>query len=784
MVNSTPDSSSSSSAYTPKPSSPLFLLPSDVPGVSLVVVPFSGTSFGGWRRSMIVSLSARNKIGFIDGSCTKLAVDSPQYRQWDRCNNMVISWLINSLSPDIAESVQYSETAESIWKQLNNRYGTVNGTKPCKSCVCAAKEGLQKEKEEDRVHQSLMGLNEVYVGVRSNILMMQPLPSLDTVYNILLQDEKQRQYCKKPGHTIEKCYKLHGFPPNFKFTKGKKFGTAASAEGQTSEPSAMYPPTDQSSLIPGSQPVLMGSANFAGSTSSLPVCLNGSSTLCMLTSVAGRVWIVDSGATDHMTSNKDLLFNITPLHVPYLVSLPNGYKVKDHSMKKLLELGRMDQGLYKFHLNHSAPPTISSPNNSVLQNAEFSLHGNVPNVNHRSVPVLPCATVQTENSCHVSTLPSCTVPNNVNKNDVLWHHRLGHVPFVQIKHIPSISNDLSAKQSFICPWPLFQLDVNNAFLHGDLDEEVYMKLPQGLSVTSTSFALSVSSKYPTLVCKLQKSLYGLRQASRQWYAKLSHALYSRGYNHSLNDYSLFVKKTDSFTTLIAVYVDDIIVTEDDLKEISALKAFLDAQFKIKDLGCLTISWVLRFVIFNQRPRIPHMTAALHVLRYLKGTSDFGVLLNNSADLSLMASCDSDWADCPESRRSVSGFCIQLGAEAEYRAMSRVVAELAWLVRLLSDLGLSVALPIPILCDNQAAIHIANNPMFHERPKHIEVGCHFIRTKLADGLISLSHVSTSSQLADIFTKPLTGLHHRALIGKLGVCPPSNLRGDVGVGVGVA
>ncbi|XP_009786085.1 uncharacterized protein [Nicotiana sylvestris] len=129
MVNSTSNSSSSSPMYTPETSSPLFLLPSDIPGVSLVIVPFFGTSLGGWRRSMIVSLSARNKIGFIDGSCTKHVVDSPQYRQWDMCNNMVISWLINSLSPDIAESVQHSKTAESIWKQFNNRYGTVSGTK-------------------------------------------------------------------------------------------------------------------------------------------------------------------------------------------------------------------------------------------------------------------------------------------------------------------------------------------------------------------------------------------------------------------------------------------------------------------------------------------------------------------------------------------------------------------------------------------------------------------------------------------------------------------------------
>nr|XP_016434325.1 PREDICTED: uncharacterized protein LOC107760738 [Nicotiana tabacum] len=216
---------SSSTTYTPDPSSPLFLLSSDVPGVSLVSVTFSGTGFGGWRRNMIVSLSARNKIGFIEGSCPRPAEDTPQFKQWDRCNNMVISWLTISLSPNIAESVQYSDTDESIWAQLNRRYGSVNGikvfeikqeitsthqgpldiasyfnklkklwdelrfmcTNHANTCVCAAKPGLQKEEEENRLHQFLMGLNETYVGVRSNLLMMQPPPSLDTAYSILLQ---------------------------------------------------------------------------------------------------------------------------------------------------------------------------------------------------------------------------------------------------------------------------------------------------------------------------------------------------------------------------------------------------------------------------------------------------------------------------------------------------------------------------------------------------------------------------------------------------------------------
>ncbi|XP_070043754.1 uncharacterized protein [Nicotiana tomentosiformis] len=201
--------STSSFAYTPDPTSPLFLLSSDVPGMSPVPVLFLESEFGGWKRNMIVSLSVRNKITFIDGSCRKPVVTSPYYKQCDRCNNMVISWLTSSLSQDIAESVQYSEIAERsfdiasyftklkrIWDEL-----VVMCSSDANSYNCVAKEGLQKEKEEDKVHQFLMGLNEVYVGVRSNLLMMQPLPSLDNVYNIIFQDEKQIQVNPPPQFT-------------------------------------------------------------------------------------------------------------------------------------------------------------------------------------------------------------------------------------------------------------------------------------------------------------------------------------------------------------------------------------------------------------------------------------------------------------------------------------------------------------------------------------------------------------------------------------------------------
>jgi len=371
---------------------------------------------------------------------------------------------------------------------------------------------------------------------------------------------------------------------------------------------------------------------------------------------------------------------------------------------------------------------------------------------------------------------------------------------------------------------------------------------------------------PNLVCKLRKSLYGLKQANMQWYDKLTQALCSRGYQHSLNDYSLFFKKTDHSVIFIAVYVDDILLTGTDLVEIQQLKAFLHDRFKIKDLGILHYFLGLeilykadgilisqrKFVLdllkeydcspytsftspldpnvklqatdgnllpdptyyrkligklnfltntrldiaysvqhlsqFMQSPREPHLKAAFHLLRYLKRDPTLGIFMSNVPCYTIRAFCDSDWASCPDSRRSVSGYLVLLGncpiswkskkqetvslssAEAEYRAIRKVVGELVWLDRLLKELTVPFSTPIPVYCDSQSALHIAKNPVFHERTKHIEVDCHFVRNQLTDGLISLHHTPTSDQLADVLTKALTGVKHAAVLDKLGGFSP--------------
>ncbi|PNX73979.1 retrovirus-related Pol polyprotein from transposon TNT 1-94 [Trifolium pratense] len=127
----------------------------------------------------------------------------------------------------------------------------------------------------------------------------------------------------------------------------------------------------------------------------------------------------------------------------------------------------------------------------------------------------------------------------------------------------------------IYSWHIHQLDVNNAFLHGELQEAVYMQVPEGVTCAK-----------PNQVCKLKNSLYGLKQASRKLYEKLSTLLIHEGYSQSSSDYSLFTMKNGLVFIVILVYVDDIIVTGTSMIEINRIKNILDLNFKIKDLGIL------------------------------------------------------------------------------------------------------------------------------------------------------------------------------------------------------
>lgn len=110
-------------------------------------------------------------------------------------------------------------------------------------------------------------------------------------------------------------------------------------------------------------------------------------------------------------------------------------------------------------------------------------------------------------------------------------------------------------------------------------------------------------------------------------------------------------------------------------------------------------------------------------------------------------------------------------------MAHAAAELTWLIRLLEELGIEKLKPVKLHCDNQSALHIARNPVFHESTKHIEIDCHFTRDKVMEGMIELSYLPTKSQLADVLTKIMPSAQFQQLLSQLGMhsTPSSSLRG---------
>jgi hypothetical protein len=189
--------------------------------------------------------------------------------------------------------------------------------------------------------------------------------------------------------------------------------------------------------------------------------------------------------------------------------------------------------------------------------------------------------------------------------------------------------------------------------------------------------------------------------------------------------------------------------------------------------------------FMASPRTTHWAALEQILCYLKGAPGRGIWYRNHGHTHIECFSDADWAGSKIDRRSTTGYCVFVGgnlvswkskkqnvvsrssAESEYRAMAQSTCELIWIQQLLNEIGLGSSLPMKLWCDNQAALHIASNPVFHERTKHIEIDCHFIREKIQQNLISTSHVKTTEQLGDIFTKALSGPRIEYICNKLGM-----------------
>ncbi|XP_025685414.1 uncharacterized protein [Arachis hypogaea] len=299
------------------PMSPYFLHPGESPGTPLISVILGPSNYHAWERAMCRALRSKNKLKFVDGTLVKPSEDDSLFDAWDRCNTYVVSWLNLSLSPEIAHSVVWMDVAADIWRSLRHRYyqgdsfrmaelqeelfsirqGDLNITayftklkgiwkeldnfRPipaCKYCTGTCDCGLdvmRNYQEDTNVVRLLRGLNDQFAVVRSQIMLMKPLPTVDATFSLLLQQERQNAdiiegkalitmgdtranqgfnpqinmatrggrslrarggrlngrggrgqtykqcvFCGKSGHTEDVYYKKHGYPPHMRSGSG------------------------------------------------------------------------------------------------------------------------------------------------------------------------------------------------------------------------------------------------------------------------------------------------------------------------------------------------------------------------------------------------------------------------------------------------------------------------------------------------------------------------------------------------------------------------------------
>ncbi|KAL0413853.1 UNVERIFIED_CONTAM: putative transposon Ty5-1 protein [Sesamum radiatum] len=544
------------------------------------------------------------------------------------------------------------------------------------------------------VMQFLMGLHDSFNNEKSQILMLDPLPDIEKIFSMAYAVEKQRA-----GHTELEANSGH-----------MAYQMTNITEIVAEVLKVMQRNTVATDPLISYAYYAQFDEEFAGNT-------------VIPTGINENCWIIDTGATNHDQETKGTLVNGI-LHKKLYVYKQH-YTLPDGS-SNVLCLDTLI--LLLFVVVQLTPTTV--------------LHWKTP------------YEILFGEEADIPSIPLPTVPLQLD-------YMLAPItqPTVQTEHVlvPNSSSNTAP-----------QVTENNRH------DPIPVRRSQRLLVD------------PGLVCKLERSIYGLKQASRQWNAELTLKLTEFGFRQSAHDHCLFTKGTSIGLMALLVYVDDILVTAPTLPLIQIVKDYLHSLSTIKDLGDARYFLDLEIARIIDGMYIAQMQYAHDIIQdtglsTVKSTSTnfpLGLKLNEQCGALLG---DPEWyrqlvgrllylgfthldishaVKQLNSRGSLTGFCIFIGAalvswktkkqstvshskvEVESRSMAATVCELRWISYILSDFGVSVKLPIQLFCDNQAALHIMTNPVFHERTKHIELDCHVVRDAYKDGFISPSHVRSS------------------------------------------
>ncbi|KAA0067119.1 Cysteine-rich RLK (receptor-like protein kinase) 8 [Cucumis melo var. makuwa] len=799
-------------------------------------------------------LEGRHQFDFLIGEIVRPLPGDALEQLWKGEDSLIRSMLINRLNP-----------------KFDTVCGRVLGQRPLPSLmeVC-----FEVHLEEDRTNA---------IGVLTT-------PTIDsTVFNTRSSNhdgDKNNgksipmcEHCKKQWHTKDQCWKLHGCPPGCK--KRSSHEKQNSRRAYISE--TILASTSQSTDPTASQ--TKTSTLGAIAQSGMPQSLG-------LISVDGKnPWILDSGATDHLTGSSEHFISYAPCVGNEKIQIADGSLapiagkgqivpfdcftlqniLHDMSSGRMIGTTRHSRELYSLDDDTSCsslskfpgktyykrnlrkevgsltsqPPTpvqdfeplrdqgMENPtepctNNTMSENdrSDVAVLENMEEKNHGDEIEVRIKTSNDEaeqghTRKHDEYDPSLDIPIALRKDGTLNRHKARLVvkgftqtygidyseTFSPVAKLNTVRVLLSVAVNK--DWPLYQLDVKNAFLNGDLVEEVYMSpLPE------------FEAQFGQQVCKLQKSLYGLKQSPKAWFDRFTTFVKSQEYGQGHFYHTLFTKvsKTGKIAILI-VYMDDIVLTVDDQTEISQLKQRMGDEFEIKDLENLKyflgmeVARSKEGISVSQRKYTFNLLTETDMLgcRPADTPIEFNCKLGNSddqvsvdkeqyqrlvgkliylshtrPDISFAVSVVSQFMQAPYEkhmetvnrilrylkntpgkRSKKQSVVARSSVEAEYKAMSLRICEEIWLQKVLSDLHQECETPLKFFCDNKAAISIANNPVQHDRTKHVEIDRHFIKEKLDSRSICIPYIPSSQQVTDVLTKELLRPHFDLCVSKLGL-----------------
>ncbi|GAU30899.1 hypothetical protein TSUD_381130 [Trifolium subterraneum] len=579
-------------------SSPFYVHPGDGPSSVTVSPLLTGSNYHSWSRAMKRALGAKMKLDFVDSSLPP-PVDAfdPSFRAWNHCNQLVSSWLLNYVSESIAQSVIFLENAVDILNDLRERssqgdliriselqrdiYDLKQENRsvtefyselkllweelelylPIPTCTCRVRCNCEAMRAARNNHlllhtiRFLTGLNDNFSVVKSQILLMDPLPTMNKVFSMVIQHERQGNfplideskisinaakfgkpsssksssrgcsYCGKDNHVVENCFKKYGVPlqPNHHTTSNTHDPPISDNHREPDQPlsrpqRAIHKPSYLSDYVCTSSKT---SAAASSSTCSI-----------------------------YPISSYHSLENLSSTHSVFTLSLTQHTEPKTY-----VEACKSENWIHAMNSELEALSTTST----------WKIVDMPPNI--KPIGCKWVYKIKHKSNGNIERYKARLVAKDYNQIEGLDFFDT----FSPVAKLTTVRTLLAIAS--IKVWYSHQLDVNNVFLHDELQENVYMIIPDGVFVSK-----------PNQVCKLLKSLYGLKQASRKWYEKLTSLLFKEGYKQSTSDYTLFtLSNQDNFTALL-IYVDDIVLTGTCLSEINRIKTILDTNFIIKDLG--------------------------------------------------------------------------------------------------------------------------------------------------------------------------------------------------------